>query len=183
MIYRAFVLIVAMAAFPALGLAQTAAPMQPPANLTQSQMQQHMEVFRRFHKQMEREHAAARSAMLSALSAQHRELLAHVVGQLAISAQPDQRAAARELDAALSAREKAAILQEQRAAMEQMRALMEQMRTQMQSMMQAHRGMMQMHGGMREHEHHTPDPGEILLRMTTSEHPPMMQFMMVHHRQ
>jgi hypothetical protein len=182
---RTFVLILAMAAFPALGLAQTAAPTQPPAGFTQSQMRQHMAIFRRFHEQMEREHAAARAAMLSALSAAHRELLAHLVGQMAISAHPDHRAAARELDAALSAHEKAAILQEQHAVMEQMHSLMEQMRTQMQSMTQGQHGMMHMHGmmEMHEHEHHTPDPGEILLRTITNEHPPMMQFMMVHHSQ
>jgi hypothetical protein len=180
---RAFVLIVAMAAFPAFGLAQTAAPMQPPANLTQSQMQQHMAIFKHFHEQMERDHAVARSAMLSALSAAHRELLAHLVGQLAIASHPDVHAAASQLDAALSTREKAAILQEQHAVMEQMHSLMEQMHTQMQSMMQGHQG--QMHGmvEMHEHEHHTPDAGEILLRTSMNEHPPMMQFMMVHHRQ
>jgi hypothetical protein len=179
---RAFVLFVAMAAFPAFGLAQTAAPMQPPADFTQSQMRQHMAIFQRFHERMERDHDAARAAMLSALSPAHRELLAHLVGQLAISVHPDHRAAAHELDTALSAREKAAILQEQGVAMQQMRSLMEQMRTQMQATMQGHHGMMQMRGGVQhwQHGHHTPDPGEILLRMTTNEHPPMM--LMTMHR-
>jgi len=60
---------------------------------------QNMEQAREHVEQL---HAQARAAMLSALTPAHRNLLAQVFGQLAISPSPDLNAAARVLDASLS---------------------------------------------------------------------------------
>lgn len=195
---KAIALFLALASAPAIAAAQSASPLAPPpatataappapphAPFSRAEMRAHMQAFRQFHDQVERLHDSARAKILGALSAAHRALLARVVGNLAVSAHPDRRIAARELDAALTAHERQAILNESRYVMEQTRALMNRMRSQMMSTMgsaQRHRVVM-MHGGMRHYGHHhrAPDAGEILLQFATNEHPPMMQFMVVHH--
>jgi len=69
--------------------------------------------------------------MLNALTPAHRTLLANVAGQLAIAPTPDFRAAAQQLETALSPAEKQAILAANSAARTQMRSLMEKARAQM----------------------------------------------------
>ncbi len=71
--------------------------------------------------------------MLSALTPAHRTLLANVAGQLAVAATPDFRAAAQQLETALSPAEKQAILAADSTARTQMRSLMEKARAQMPS--------------------------------------------------
>jgi hypothetical protein len=200
---KAIALFLALAFAPALAVAQSAPPAPPappaasaspgaPPMMTHEQMRAHMRIFRQFHDQAERLHDAARAAMLGALSAAHRSLLARIVGNLAVSAHPDRHAAARQLDGALSAREKHYILNEARYVKDQMQTLMGHMRSQMMSMMtrQQRQGMATMHAHMhgrtmmgRWQHHGAPDAGEILLQFATNEHPPMgMQIMMmVHH--
>ena len=81
-------------------------------------------------QQMRQLHQQARIAMLNSLSPASRNLLASVVGQLAISPNPDFDAAANRLDAALSPGEKTAILNAHQSLFTQMRTLHEQLRAQ-----------------------------------------------------
>jgi hypothetical protein len=188
---KAIALFLALAFAPAFAAAQSASPSASPPMMSSGQMRAHMQIFRQFHDRAEHLHASARAAMLGALSAAHRALLARIVGDLAVASHPNRDAAAQQLDAALSAREKHVILTEASYVKTQMHALVEHMRSQMMSTMtrEQRQQVVTMHGrmdggmamGMRERHHETPDAGEILLRMATNDHPPMMQFMMVHH--
>lgn len=65
---------------------------------------------------------AFRKQVLGALTPANRDLLAKVSGQLAASDQPDYKAAAEQLDAALSAGEKQAIVDDAKQFRDQMRA-------------------------------------------------------------
>ncbi len=157
---------------PAPTPAQSAAPAAPamnpggPMRLTPAQRQQFMATFRRFSEQARSIRRATRLRMLAALSAAHRALLARLAGNLAIASNPNPRAVASELDAALYPSERAAILAASRAEMAQVRALGAQIRAQMQSVMprppNGHGNRTWIRHGMRHR--HTPTAGEILLR-------------------
>jgi hypothetical protein len=67
----------------------------------------------------------ARTAILQAITSQHRQLLAQVVGGLAIAPDPDYAAAGRQLDAALSPQEAQSVLRVATQFHQQMRALMQ----------------------------------------------------------
>jgi Spy/CpxP family protein refolding chaperone len=82
------------------------------------------------HEQLEQIHRQARLQMLASLTPAHRTLLASVIGQLAISANPDRQVAARSLDAALSQNEQRSVLSVATNAHTQERSLMEAARTQ-----------------------------------------------------
>jgi hypothetical protein len=69
-------------------------------------------------------HNQARAAVLKALTPAHKALLGSVVSGLTLAANPDPRAAAAKLDAALSASEKKAILDAANSMREHMRAMM-----------------------------------------------------------
>jgi hypothetical protein len=75
--------------------------------------------------QFERIRLRERAQILAALSSGHRALLANVVGQLAIAPNPDPRAAAARLDAALSPAETRTILAADKSAHEQFRSLLQ----------------------------------------------------------
>lgn len=186
---KAFLLFLALASAPLLALAQTpspapatTAPASPmpagPMRFTPAQMRAHMQAFRGFHEQAERVHKAARARMLAVLTPAHRALLARLVGNLAIATNPDPRATARELDTALSTRERQAVLDAGHSEMQEMHALMERMRSQMQTKGAAIEGHGMMQGGgmmARTHcERHTPDAGFVLLHGVMPGHPPMM---------
>ena len=112
-------------------------------------------------------HQAARKQVLAALTPAHKQLLATLVGQLAIADTPNVKAAAAQLDAALGASEKQAIL----AAHSQMAAQMKAQRAQMmQSWQSAHPGasprpMMMNHSQGDMHDKMPTDPGMILLML------------------
>jgi hypothetical protein len=86
---------------------------------------------RQMRQQMAQIHTQARTQMLGALTPAHRSLLANVAGQLAIAPAPNFRAAAQQLDTALSATEKQSILAADTSARNQMRTAFQQMRSQM----------------------------------------------------
>jgi hypothetical protein len=139
-------------AVPAVAFAQ-----QDPGNSPSPQMHQRM---RADFQQMRKLHEQYRAQVLGALTPAHKQLLASVVGQLAIAASPDPRAAAAKLDAALSSGEKTAIIN----ADQQFRSAM---RTQMQQMRAAH-PWPSPNGSPRPHRSRkpfTPDAGRILLAM------------------
>lgn len=83
------------------------------------------------HQQLAQIGTQARTQMLAALTPAHRTLLTNVVGQLAVATTPDLRAAAQQLDTALSPAEKQAILTADTNARTQMRTAFSQMRQQM----------------------------------------------------
>jgi Spy/CpxP family protein refolding chaperone len=85
---------------------------------------------RQLRMQMMQIRQQARQQMLAALTPAHRQLLANVVGQLAIAPTPDRRAAARKLDAALSPTEAHAVLAAELSARNQSRSLMQTARAQ-----------------------------------------------------
>jgi hypothetical protein len=68
-------------------------------------------------------HQQMRSDMLGALTPQSKTLLATVAGQLATSPAPDVKAAAAQLDAALSPAEKQAITSQHQAMMQKMQSM------------------------------------------------------------
>ena len=112
------------------------APMGPPPamgmafdfdaqNLTPAQQQQIHQVMDQTHQQMEQLMSQTRSRVLGSITSAHRQLLAQVVGNLAIAPNPDWDAAAKQLNAALSPGEAQAVLSAHQAAMQQMMSLMQ----------------------------------------------------------
>jgi Spy/CpxP family protein refolding chaperone len=170
------ILTFALALTPGLAFAQTnpAPPPDGPAGMGRprpdfAQMQQ-------LRKQMMQIHQQARQQALGELSPAHRELLANVVGQLAVSPNPDREAAARTLDAALSPSEAGAILATEKSARDQSRSLMETARQQFEANLtpdqkaamaarDANRPKWQGQGPGARHEHRTPDAGRTLLEL------------------
>jgi hypothetical protein len=155
---KRFILMLMLAvAMPVAGLAQQPAPAGSPDG--RSQMRQ----------QMMQMHQQFRSDVLGALTPAHRQLLAQTVGGLAIADNPDPKAAAATLDAALSASEKSAIL-----------AAAQKMHDQMKSMMPANP-----RPGWSPGPKGSPgmmDPGEILLMVSGYGDHPMMMGHGMHHR-
>lgn len=105
-------------------------------------------------------HQQYRAQVLGALTPAHKQLFASTVGDLAIAASPDPRAAEARLDAALSNGEKTAII----SADTQFRSAM---KSQFEKMRAAHpwpspSGSPRPH---RSHKPYTPDAGRILLAM------------------
>ena len=95
------------------------------AKLTASQQQAARQLMEQTHQQFEQLHAQVRAKVLGTLNPAHRTLLAEVVGSLAVAANPDPDAAAKQLDAALSPAEAQAVLSIHSAAMSQVRSIME----------------------------------------------------------
>ena len=94
-------------------------------NLTPAQQQQVHEIMDQTHQQMGQLMSQARSRVLGSISSAHRQLLAQIVGTLAISPNPDWDAAAKQLNASLSPSEAQAVLSTHEAAMRQMMSLMQ----------------------------------------------------------
>jgi hypothetical protein len=116
--------------------------------------------FERMHTQMEQIRQTERSQMLGALTPAHRALLSSVAGQLTTSTNPDYRAAAARLDAALSPAEKQAVL----AAAKSWR---QKMMTLMKSMPKPSGAAALHHPETNRMRHHrTPDAGMLLLRLS-----------------
>jgi hypothetical protein len=152
-----FVLALAFAA-PRIALAQQD-PGSPP-----SAMRANFQQIRTLAKQY-------RTQVLGALTPAHKQLYASVVGNLAIAASPDPRAAAEKLDAALSTGEKTAIVN----ADSQFRSAI---KTQFEAMRAAHpwptpSGSPRPY---RSHKPRTPDAGRILLALAGGRGHMMMPF-------
>jgi hypothetical protein len=121
---------------------------------------------------------ATKAKMFGSLSAAHRAYVANVIGNLAISSKPNPKAAIAQIDATLTATEKAAVINAHAAGMKQMRALGKRLRAQMQAQWQAsgasprprwsHRPMHRMH------KPRTPDAGAFLLQAAHGPGPGMM---------
>lgn len=83
--------------------------------------------------QMHQLSVQARTAVLQSITPQHRQLLAQVVGALAIAPDPDFAAAARQLNASLSPQESQAVLRISAQFHQQMHSLMQAHMQQMES--------------------------------------------------
>jgi hypothetical protein len=178
----------ALLVMPALALADDGPP--PPAGpeVSTQNTQMHAEM-RQMRAQMEQLHLQARTQILQSLTPAHRQLLANVVGQLAIAATPDREAAARQLNAALSQGEQQSIVRIHESLHTQMKAMMASMRSQMESMHSQMQGTMpggepQTHPDLRTApgaagmQRPPQDAGHILLNMGEMRAP--SPFMMHH---
>lgn len=93
------------------------------------------QAFEQAHAKVEQLHAQARQAMLNTLSPAQRATLAQTVGQLAIAANPDVAAAAKQIDASLTPAQAKTILGISTSLHQQARQLMEAAHKQMMSAM------------------------------------------------
>lgn len=176
---RSFLFALALAALtaPVAALAQDATGGQP-----SGWTHQHSAAFEQAHQQIERLHEQARAQMLASLSPAHKQLVAQIAGQLAISPNPDFPAAVRKLDASLTPSEQQAILRTHEAFKQQMRGVMEaafkSLPQDQQQQMQEH--MQQHHQATGSTERQRPQltAGALLLMpahgsMMMMPHPPM----------
>lgn len=146
-----------IAAIPALAFAQATSspnmPRRPDFQAMRQAMQRHEALQRQF-----------RANVLAALTPAHRNLLASVVGQMAIAPSPDPRAAAQRLDAALTPAERNAIAAAEQSFMAQQRSLRDQMMAQFRA---SHPNMPSPHPrpSRAPRAAHMMDPGELLLML------------------
>jgi len=119
---------------PAFALADDATPPPPPPDAQRQAMRQlHQQAF----AQMKALHTKERSAALASLSPAHRQLLANIVGQLAISPNPNANAAAAQLNASLTPAEVKSLSRIQSDLRTKMMAMHKSMRAQMEARMPA----------------------------------------------
>jgi len=166
---KLLVLFTLLAAVPALVFAQAQPPgpggaMWPRPDA--GQMRQNMQQMEALHKQF-------RANVLGALTPAHRTLLASIAGQLAVSTNPDPKAAAAKLDAALSSGEKQAILNAAQSFMSQQRSMREQAIAKMRAANPNMPSPRPRESGM-ERPKHTPDAGRLLLMIATGHGGPGM---------
>jgi hypothetical protein len=187
---KALILALALAAVPFTALADDpASPPPPHPPMTQAQRQAMEDAMKTFRDKSMQLHQQARTQMLSALTPEHRQLLAQVAGQLAVADKPDRDAAAKQLDSALSSSEQQAILAAAGTLRAGMKSLRDQMRAQMESqfpqMRQGRPGGpgASEHGGMvsseKEHANRMNDAGAVLLMTTLGGGEMQMHVMMM----
>jgi hypothetical protein len=117
-------------------------------------------------QQMETLHKQFRAKVLGSLTPAHRSLLASIAGQLAVSTNPDPKAAIQKLDAALSSGEKQAILNAAQSFMSQQRAMFEQSLAKMRAANPNMPSPRPRASGM-QRTRRTPDAGALLLMIAT----------------
>jgi len=173
---RLLIVSLALAVAPATVFAQTtttttttAAPAldrRPPLTAAQrSAMQQLRAEFQQSRMQ-------TRARLLAALTPAHRTAVANVVGQLALTTNPNPKAAAQALDAILAPAEKTSIVNIAAAERSNTQALMQQQRSIFEASMTADQKAQmaqretQRQAYMASHPRtaHVPDPGAIVLR-------------------
>ncbi|MBV8489978.1 MAG: hypothetical protein JO199_05545 [Candidatus Eremiobacteraeota bacterium] len=158
------------------------APPQCPV-LTQQQKQQLQQTFETFRTQEEQLHKQMRAQLIGSLSPAHRNAIAGIIGNLAISANPDPALAAKQIDGLLSQGEQQRILSLHSAFRTQRHALHEQMRKQLESELPAkpkppgdeHAG------GRHEMQSRTLDAGTVVLKTLGHAGMPDMEMGMGHH--
>jgi len=165
---RIGILALALALTPSIALAQQNPPPPGPDGMSGPGFA----AMRQTHEQIAQLRKQARLQMLASLSPAHRALVANVIGQLAISSNPDPRAAAQLIDRSLSPGEARSVLTVEEQARTQMRSMMQAARTQFEaSLTPDQRAQMeqreQKHAQFAgQHRQHTPDAGRSLLRAT-----------------
>lgn len=165
---KAAIVAVALSTLPCIALADQTGYASP-----SPQMRDAFSAMQQAHAKTDQLRAQARLAALNALTPAHRTLLAQVVGQLAVSSNPDVPRAASSIDTALSPNEQRSIQNISSSLESQSRQIMEAARQQMTAAnpngppgpggpwMGGH-GFHDMSGGPE-----STDPGMILLLMTT----------------
>lgn len=150
----------------ALMLIPLGASADPSGAPDSSQNSAAFQAFAQVHARMQQLHAQARVSALNALTPAHRNLLAQVVGQLAISPNPDIASAARVLDTNLGPSEGQALITLSTSLRQQSQQLMATARQQMINSLPgsqpAHK-VRQMGVGLNQMQN---DPGLILLHLT-----------------
>jgi hypothetical protein len=168
--FNAAMLVIALAAIPIGAMAaEPPAPCNsmvisrgfngPPPDMAQMQAQIHQLT------------VGMRTAMLQSLSAQHRAMLAQTIGNLAISVDPDYDAAAKAIDAALSAQEAQSVLRVTTQFHQQMGALMRAHMPPMPSMSQGESnasGQVRTQNRFYDNGTHQLDAGHALLMLGSS---------------
>lgn len=158
--------------FVALSLALTLIPVSALAqttptgvrSITPAQRQAMFQQFQAFHQREEQLQQQFRAQILGTLSADQRTSVANLIGQLAVSSNPDPRSAAAQLDSMLSQGEKQQILSAHNTFRAQSKSLHEQMMRQMRNEMPGGPPMGE-HPKMNEMQRSQmqPDAGMILL--------------------
>lgn len=123
--------------------------------------------FEQLHTQMQQIHSTERAQILATLTPAHKALVASVIGQLAISPNPDYDAAAKRLDAALSGAERQGILNAAQNARTRSMALMQSINPDRM-------------GGPQMRTEQQPDAGHILLGLAGGGMHRMGSLMMMH---
>lgn len=154
-------------------------PFGPAVQLSPQQQQAMRQIFSQSGTRVEQLHRQARSAMLAALTPQHRQLLGQVAAGLATSPDADFESAARQLDAALSSGEARSIVNISSSLHQQMHQTLEAAHTQAMTLLTPEQRN-QMPQGPHEFKNRTlplQDPGRILL-MIALPHPKFGFFLM-----
>lgn len=167
---RPLVLSLLLVLVPVMAAAQTA-PMPEAAGGPMITPQQRA-AMTQMRAQVEAARSQTRAAIIAALSPGHRAQVANMFGQLALTANPNPRAAAQALDAVLAPGEKQAIVNIATTERANMRALMQQQRAAFESTLNAdERARMAQRDAKRQafmqsnpRAAHVPDPGAIVLR-------------------
>ena len=157
--------------------------------LTSRQHQAMEQIMVQTHRQLEQLHSQARARILGSLTPAHRTLVAQIVGNLAVSANPDRATAVRQIDAALSPAEAQAIVTTHNALKQQVHAIMDSAHKQFQALLtpQQRASIEQneakepgetktdMHGGMTDAHENSMEPedvdtaGSILLDLSSGD--------------
>jgi hypothetical protein len=173
----AFVAVALLSLAPAFSFADEAGPppdAAPPAAGWKPSPER-MADMRQMRSELESVHQQARLQMLGALTPQHREQFAAIVGQLAIAATPDVEVAAKQIDTMLSVREARAVLAAESTARADSKALMDQERAKFEaSLTPDERAKMEARESARPARPasaRSADPGFILLRATVAGGP------------
>jgi hypothetical protein len=164
-------LALALSILPVAAIAQSAPSSDAPPAMSDQQRQAMFTEFKAIHTQEAALHKQFRAQVLGSLTPIHRQTVATLIGQLAISANPDKSVTAKQIDVLLSGSERDAILNAHNNYLTQSKTLHQQAMQQMQKYLPA--------GAPQAGEHHTGmqgkgrtqinDPGEILLRTLTGD--------------
>ena len=167
-------LALALSILPVAAIAQSAPTVTsdaPPA-MTDQQRQAMVKEFKAVHDQAEVLHKQYRAQVLNSITPIHRQTVANLIGQLAISANPDKSVTAKQIDVLLSGAERNAILAAHNNYLAQSKKLHEQAWQEMQKYLPA--GASQgtghkMHSMNGKTHTQINDPGEILLRTLSGD--------------
>jgi hypothetical protein len=164
-------LVLALSILPVAAIAQSAPSSDAPPAMTDQQRQAMFTEFKAVHTQAEALHKQYRAQVLNSLTPIHRQTVANLIGQLAISANPDKSVTAKQIDVLLSGAERNAILNAHNNYLAQSKKLHEQAMLEMQKYLPAGASQGMGHKHSMNGKTHTPitDPGEILLRTLTGD--------------
>jgi hypothetical protein len=158
---------------PVIGAAQQDAPPPgpPPDGAAAAPNPQRMAAMRQMREQMVQLRTQTRSQMLAALTPQHRTAIANLIGQAAISPNPDPRVVAQRIDALLTRSEAQSVVNLAASERVNARNMMESARAQYVATLtpdeQAKMKEREANMAARprpQREQRTPDPGRELLR-------------------